>query len=170
MGCGTLTIPAGALRGRDLSKVTPAQLEALAMGPGKKAVTSVCPAATCRLPKDGRSYHTEGVPNGLESDYAAYLDTLRFGGDVLFWAFEKIRLTLADRTTLLPDFFIVTAEGKAEFHETKGFWREDARAKIKVAAQQFPCFVFKGVKNGKEGWEYELFTPTGIRNQSSGKP
>ena len=152
-----------------MSKVTPAQLEALAMGPGKKAVTSVCPAATCRLPKDGRSYHTEGVPNGLESDYAAYLDTLRFGGDVLFWAFEKIRLTLADRTTLLPDFFIVTAEGKAEFHETKGFWREDARAKIKVAAQQFPCFVFKGVKKGKGGWEYELFTPAGIREQTRRK-
>lgn len=56
-------------------------------------------------------------------------------------------------------FFVVTAEGKAEFHETKGFWREDARAKIKIAAQQFPCFVFKGVKKGKEGWEYELFTP-----------
>lgn len=163
---GTLCIPAGALRGRDLSKVTPAQLEALAMDPGGRIPVPVCPPAVCRLPKDGRSYHTEGVPNGLEADYAVYLDTLLFKRGVLFWAFEKIRLTLADRTTLLPDFFVVTAEGKAEFHETKGFWREDARAKIKMAAQQFPCFVFKSVQKGKEGWKYEPFTPTGVREQS----
>lgn len=54
---------------------------------------------------------------------------------------------------------MVQASGAAEFHETKGFWREDARVKIKVAAQQFPCFVFKGVKKSKHNWEYEFFAP-----------
>ena len=53
-----------------------------------------------------------------------------------------MKLILADRCSYLPDFFIVKADGTPEFHETKGFWRDDARIKVKMAAKLFPCFVF----------------------------
>jgi len=164
---GTLCIPAGALRGRDLAKMTPAQLEALAStGTSQTSLVAAQVIAKSRKPLDGRSYHTEGMPNGLETDYANHLQSLLLAGEILFWAFEKIRLTLADRQTFLPDFFVIQADGTAEFHETKGYWREDARGKIKTAAQQFPCFVFKGVKRGKsKAWEYENFLPTGVRKE-----
>ena len=46
-----------------------------------------------------------------------------------------------------------------EIHEVKGYWREDARLKIKFAAEKCPYLVFKGVTlNRKERiWEFESF-------------
>ena len=47
-----------------------------------------------------------------------------------------------------------------EFHEVKGFWRDDARVKIKVAAEHFP-FKFVAVRKKKlsegGGWDVEEF-------------
>ena len=48
------------------------------------------------------------------------------------------------------------ASGELEMHEVKGFWREDARLKIKVAAEQFP-FRFVAVTKSKDGWATEEF-------------
>lgn len=166
---GTLVIPAGALRGRDLSKLTSAQIEALGTASGRKTPAPSCHATACRLPKKGCSYHTEGVPNGLESDYAAYLDTLMYAGKIVFWKFEKIRLTLADRTTYMPDFFVVMADGTPEFHETKGFRRDDAMVKIKVAAHSFPCFIFREVQRKERQWVYQTFGP-GTTSKEAKKP
>ena len=43
-----------------------------------------------------------------------------------------------------------------EMHEVKGFWRDDARVKIKVAADIYP-FRFLAIKKAKDGWEKESF-------------
>jgi len=144
-------LPAGSLKGKDLRRLSVCQLEKMSKG-------GTCIKVKARVPKEGRSYHTESVPNGLEAEYAAYLETRLLAGEIVFWEFEKIRLTLADRTTLLPDFFVVLKDGSTEFHDTKGFWRDDARVKFKVAAHQFPCFSFLAVKKGSDGqWEFEDF-------------
>jgi hypothetical protein len=52
------------------------------------------------------------------------------------------------------------ADGSLECIEVKGYWMDDARVKIKVAAEMYPFrFVAakpKSKKNGG-GWEYEIF-------------
>jgi hypothetical protein len=44
-----------------------------------------------------------------------------------------------------------------ELIEVKGFWRDDARVKIKVAREMFPWFVWTAVKVYRGGWKYENF-------------
>jgi hypothetical protein len=58
-------------------------------------------------------------------------------------------LRLADKTFYSPDFAVLTkADGTLEMHEVKGFWQDDARVKIKVAASIYP-FKFIAVKAQK---------------------
>lgn len=105
-------------------------------------------------------YSKPSKMNKLEMDYAAHLQYMVYEGAVRWWAFEAIKLRLADETFYEPDFLVLPTEGPIEVHETKGFWRDDARVKIKVAAEMFP-FRFIGVtkKDRKEGggWRYEYF-------------
>jgi hypothetical protein len=101
-----------------------------------------------------------GVMNKLEAEYAEYLEARKKAGEILDYGFERITLKLAKRTSYTPDFDVLLPDGLLEFHETKGFWEEDARIKIKVAAQTFP-FTFFGVqkkpKKDGGGWAFERF-------------
>lgn len=103
--------------------------------------------------------------NRTETAYAEYLESLRQDGIIEVWRFEPLKLRLADRTFYEPDFLIVTAEGLIELHETKGRpgsgpggWMDDARVKIKVAAEMYPEFLFVGASKIKSGgWKIEQF-------------
>ena len=101
-----------------------------------------------------------GAMNKTEAAYAGYLDVLKFNGQIQWYRFEGIKLRLADNTFYTPDFAVMAADGAIECHEVKGFWQDDARVKIKIAADQYP-FRFVAVKaqakkNGG-GWAYEEF-------------
>ena len=65
-------------------------------------------------------------------------------GEVLGWKFEPLKLRLADKTFYTPDFLVILADGTIELAEVKGGggWEDDARVKIKVAAETFPEFLF----------------------------
>lgn len=107
-----------------------------------------------------RAQHKREGMNKLEEAYSKELERLKLEGKVQHYSYEAVKLRLADRTFYTPDFFVVDASGEVEFHETKGFWEDDARVKIKVAAETFP-FRFVGVtqkskKNGG-GFEFEEF-------------
>ena len=104
-----------------------------------------------------RTNYVAGVMNKLESAYTKYLDLQVAGGDIHAYKFESIKLKLADRTTYSPDFLVITKDGTVELHETKGYWEDDARVKIKVAAAMFPYFVFRGVTRSKGSWVKEDF-------------
>ena len=98
--------------------------------------------------------------NKTEQAYAEHLEERRQAGEIIWWAFEPMKLRLAKNTTYTPDFGVVVRDGTYECHEVKGFWRDDARVKIKVAAYHHP-FVFVAVtkqskKNGG-GWDVERF-------------
>lgn len=94
--------------------------------------------------------------NGLESAYAQILEARRLTGEIEYWKFEAIKLRLADKTFYTPDFLVQeSGAGYIEFHEVKGFWHDDARVKIKVAAEQFPMFQFIAVKG--KSFEREEF-------------
>jgi len=96
--------------------------------------------------------------NKQEAQYAQYLELLRKSLQIIHWSYESIKLRLADRTWYTPDFLVINAHYMIEFHEFKGFWRDDARVKIKVAAEQYPMFRFKAVKPRakKRGGGYDV--------------
>ena len=102
----------------------------------------------------GRVQHHARQMNSLESRYAIELEALRLAGEIQWWRFEAIRLRLADKTYYNPDFAVMVA-GRLEFRETKGHWEDDSRAKIKIAAELFPCFRFVAVRRVKGQWETE---------------
>lgn len=99
--------------------------------------------------------HKVGM-NRLERDY---YEALRLGqqvGEIEWFAFDAIKLRLADNTFYIADFFVMRAGGRLEVHEVKGFWEEDARLKIKVAAEIYP-FQFFGVTRERGAWKLEEF-------------
>lgn len=67
-----------------------------------------------------------------------------------------MRLRLAEKTFYTPDFMVVF-EDRIELHETKGYFEEDARVKIKVAAAMYPEFKFVAVYWKKKQWVFEEF-------------
>jgi len=76
--------------------------------------------------------------NGLETAFAASLEAKRRAGVIRWWAFEPIRIKLAEATYYKPDFLTVDAEGHTEVFETKGLMREAARVRLNVAASKLP--------------------------------
>jgi hypothetical protein len=101
-----------------------------------------------------------GQLNKTEQAYADRLRALEQAGEILWHKFEGIKLRLADNTFYTPDFAVLAADGVMELHEVKGFWQDDARAKIKIAAALYP-FRFLAVKVRAKrdggGWDVEEF-------------
>ena len=94
--------------------------------------------------------------NKTEAAYAADLEILKRTGDIQAYWFEAFNMRLANKTFYTPDFMVLGRDNQMEFHEVKGFWRDDARVKIKVAAAHYP-FRFRGVKKRGSFWDYEEF-------------
>jgi hypothetical protein len=122
--------------------------------------------ATGRLPV--------GALNKLEQAYAAHLEEEKRADRVLWYAFGAIKLRLADNTFYSPDFAVLSADGVLEMHEVKGgFWEEDARVKIKVAASLFP-FRFRAMKRCAQkhggGWQVEDFERKDSRERAPALP
>jgi len=76
--------------------------------------------------------------NGLEKAFAASLEAKKAAGLIVWWAFEPIRIRLADSTFYKPDFLTVDIEGRTDVYETKGLMREAARVRLNVAADRLP--------------------------------
>lgn len=87
--------------------------------------------------------------NNTEGAYAHILELRRRAGDIADWKFEAVKLRLANKTFYTPDFMVMGNEGYIDLVEVKGFWRDDARVKIKVAARLYPIFRFVAVYKRK---------------------
>ena len=101
-----------------------------------------------------------GAMNKTEAAYDAHLALLQHAGEILWRKFEGLKLRLADNTFYTPDFAVLAADGVMECHEVKGFWQDDARAKIKIAADLYPFrFIAVKAKAKKDGggWAREDF-------------
>ena len=101
-----------------------------------------------------------GTLNKTEQAYATLLKDWQQSGIVAWYKFEGLKLRLADNTFYTPDFAVMLANGQMELHEVKGFWQDDARAKIKIAADMYPFrFVAVRPKPKKDGggWATEDF-------------
>lgn len=102
-----------------------------------------------------------GAQNKTEASYeTTVLRPAMLAGEVVWYRFEGLKLRLADNTFYTPDYAVMQADGSMECHEVKGFWTDDARVKIKVAADQYP-FRFIAVKARPKakggGWDREVF-------------
>ncbi len=101
-----------------------------------------------------------GEMNKTEKQYAEYLEARRVAGTIAWYKFEGMKLRLADNTFYTPDFAVMLADGCMEMHEVKGHWQDDARVKIKVAAELYP-FRFIAVRTRLKreggGWQQEVF-------------
>ncbi len=108
--------------------------------------------------------HTPGVMNKTEAAYAAYLDLRQAAGEIVWYCFEGVKFKLAAATFYTPDFLIMLQDGVMVCDDVKGvrkgkpFCEDDAKAKIKVAADKYP-FVFRIVWKGKTAlaWESEEY-------------
>lgn len=107
-----------------------------------------------RHTRTAKGSQPKGTMNGLEAAYAAELELRKQAGEIVTWEYEKVTLKLAPRTTYTPDFFVIHADMTLEYVELKGFERDDAAAKFKIAAAQFPYFRFLMLK--KKAGRFEI--------------
>ncbi len=107
-----------------------------------------------------------GARNKTEAAYEQHLELRKQAGEILWYDFERFTFRLADDTRYTPDFAVLLASGIIECHEVKGttsikrasgekvkapYFIEDAKVKVKVAADRFP-FVFKIVYRVNGNW------------------
>ena len=104
-----------------------------------------------------RAPRVAGTMNKLETAYRDSLALMAATGEIRSFMYEPIKLRLAERTTYTPDFMVVTNDMTIELHEVKGFWEDDARVKVKVAAEIFPMFLFKAFTRKRGIWIEEGF-------------
>ncbi|RQZ50908.1 hypothetical protein [Burkholderia sp. Bp9099] len=101
-----------------------------------------------------------GEMNKTEQRYANHLEARKQAGEIVWYRFEGIKFRLADNTFYTPDFAVMLASGQLEAHEVKGHWQDDARVKVKVAADQYPVrFIAVTAGRAKNGddWKMEEF-------------
>jgi hypothetical protein len=101
-----------------------------------------------------------GQRNKTEAAYESLLEARKRAGEIAWYRFEGVKLRLADNTFYTPDYAVMLTDGRMEMHEVKGFWVDDARVKIKVAAEMYPFrFVAVRARPKKEGggWAVEAF-------------
>ena len=99
------------------------------------------------------------VEDDLNKTEAAYLDELQSSDKYAAIHTQGITFLLGANCRYTPDFFTVDKEGKAVAWEVKGFWRDDARVKIKVAARMYRWVKFIAVQKEKGDWVYEEIKP-----------
>lgn len=116
--------------------------------------------ATGKFPVDvpaGRVKGPRGM-NKLEARYAQeVLEPWKNAGIVREYGYEDLRLRLADGAWYKPDFRATMHDGLTLVVEVKGFWREAARLRLKVAADRFRNFRFIAVRRVKREWLTEEF-------------
>ncbi|RYE99583.1 MAG: DUF1364 family protein, partial [Oxalobacteraceae bacterium] len=93
-----------------------------------------------------------GQMSKTEAAYAATLAQRQHAGEVTRFKFEGLKFWLADNTSCTSDFAVMLADGALEAHEVKGHRQDDARAKIKLAADLYPLrFVAIPARPKKDG-------------------
>lgn len=105
-----------------------------------------------------------GVMNKTEERFLEeWIKPLVLSGDVLWWAFEGIKLRLAPNTFLTADFAVMAGDGLLDIIDVKPaahLIEDDAAVKMKVAADRYPFRFFYvwrmgGTTARTRGWHFE---------------
>ena len=94
--------------------------------------------------------------NKTERARAIDLEAMKRAGLIVAWWYEKWTFKLADDLRYTPDFVIQKPNGALEVEEVKGFWRDDARAKVRIFVELYP-FPVRAYTKAKHGWDVETF-------------
>lgn len=100
--------------------------------------------------------------NKTEAAFGLRLASMLQAGEIFWYRFQPLRLRIGrggrhKDAYYKPDFAALTPNGQLVIYEVKGFWREAARVRIRVAAEVFPFFKFIAATKTKDGWDYEEF-------------
>lgn len=98
----------------------------------------------------------EGKLNKTERSRLSFLRATPLIGEI---GIQSITLKLGDDCRFTPDFWYVSYGGRFFFEDVKGFQRDDALVKIKVAARQFSWATFLIVKKNGSGWDAKEIKP-----------
>lgn len=114
----------------------------------------------------GRKPRVPGEPNPLEVAFGQELERRKNRGEILEYEFEAeaLRIAWTDKATgrkgatYTPDFRAITADGEVVFYEVKPmqssgkpYFREDAKLKLKMAADRHPYRFIIAMRRGKDG-------------------
>lgn len=94
--------------------------------------------------------------NKTEQARAIDLEAMKRAGQIVAWWYERWTFKLADDLRYTPDFVIQKPNGALEVEEVKGFWRDDARAKVRMFVELFP-FPVRAYTRNRYGWDVEVF-------------
>ena len=113
-----------------------------------------------------RARHETGTKNGTEKRFESeYLQPLVQAGQIAKYDFEAQKFRVGtDTSWLVVDYTIVWADGSIEQVDVKGgTFEEDALAKVKAAALQFPEYHWSwwSYKGKRKGWELRRFGDAG---------
>lgn len=126
------------------------QLGLAHLWPSESKGPPIMPPAKSQAPDDGM--------NKLERDF--YERARSVWGDSVYR--EPVKLRLAGRTWYTPDFLVVHSNNALVVYEVKGFMRDDAAVKLKVAAAMYPFLHIFLVTRRKRRWECRHVTTKGI--------
>jgi hypothetical protein len=103
----------------------------------------------------GRIARRHGKQNQTERAYGRHLEIRKAAGELLWYAYEPIRLRLAERCYYTPDYLVMRPDGEIEIHEIKGHMEDDAAVKLRVVAEQYWMFRLMIVRRRRGHWEFE---------------
>jgi hypothetical protein len=116
--------------------------------------------------KPQRTQPADGM-NKTERSFSETLVIAKSRTLIVDWYREPVKLRLAGRTWYTPDFLVecfdLHEHEPLTFIEVKGWMRDDAAVKLKVAARTYQCFRWLLVtRYGLHGWTVREVTHTGI--------
>jgi len=91
----------------------------------------------------------ESKLNKLESSWLA---VLRADITLTWVGVHALTFKIGDDCRYTPDFIALNLDGELIAYETKGFMRDDARVKLKVAARMFPFVGFVLIERKAGAW------------------
>jgi hypothetical protein len=94
--------------------------------------------------------------NKLEADYENYL---LLQSPNVFITSQQLSFRLANGLRYTPDFVVFDTFGSVDAHEVKGFMRDDAAAKLKVAATLFPFIKWTLAWKECGEWRTQIIIP-----------
>ena len=93
--------------------------------------------------------------NKLESEFYTQLQLAGWPTILI----QSLKFRLGNGVGFTPDFVCVGHDMKLRAYETKGFMRDDAGVKIKVAAFQYPWISWRLVWKNKGQWTERVVLP-----------
>lgn len=113
------------------------------------------------LDRPKRSKPEDGM-NKTERSFRDTLEGAKSRQLITWYGRESITFRLAGRTRYTPDFLVCGDFGQVCV-EVKGYMRDDAAVKLKVAAEMYQHFGWLLVRrDGRHGWDVRKVTSRGI--------